>query len=144
MSPASEHAGQPLEKPDRSPDTYPSPTTQLELSAYKFHLIAKYFDDVKNSTPQLVRAVIFLWAVFIIPLIALCVIATYINWTVLPFDWKWVTGLGCLGTMAISAMARGRRTRSGDGADRPDSTFDAVETSLDGLGQIAADNADDG
>lgn len=152
MIPTSGGRTGPPEEPDRSPDkpgpAYPMPTSQLELSAYKVHVIAKYFDDVKSNTSQLVRAIIFLWAVFIIPLILLCIVATFIDWTVLPLDWKWVTGIGCLGTMALSAMARAmaRRRRDSARADRSDSTPDAAETGRDGFceiaDQIAAENAD--
>jgi len=156
MSPASEHAGHSLEEPDRSPNgsgpAYPAPTSQLELTAYKVHVIAKYLDDVKSDTSQLVRAVVFLWAVFILPLLLLCAIAAYVDWPVLPLDWKWVTGVGCLGTMAMSAMGRAitrrRRIRGRARIDRPDSTPDAAETVLDGFcdiaDQIAADKTDDG
>jgi hypothetical protein len=139
MNTAIVHAGHPLEESDRSLDNpgpgYPAPASQLELSAYKVHVIAKYFDDVKTNTSQLARAVVFLWTVFIIPPILLYVAATYIDWTILPAGWKWMTGVGCLGTIMISMLGR-RKTRGGTGLDQ-ESMLDAVERGLEECGQIA-------
>lgn len=150
MSPASERADRSPEEPDRAPDkpglAYPTPKNRLEFSAYRFHVVARYLDDVKNSTAQLVRAIIFLWAAFIIPLILLYFAVTRYDGLVLPFDWKWLTAVGCLGSIAIGAIGRRRskrrRVRGAEATDRPDSTPDAVETGLDGFVQIAAESAD--
>lgn len=158
MSPTSERADRSPKEPDpsRSParSPYPAPKSRLEFSAYKFHVVAKYLDDVKSDTSQLVRAIVFLWAMIIIPLTLLYLaVAKYIDEMVSPFDWKWLTGIGCLATIAIGAIGRrvGRRRRRLGGApvlgrpgSRPDSTSDAMETNLDGLVQIAAESTDEG
>jgi hypothetical protein len=153
MNPASGRADRSPKKPDRSlgpvGSACPAPKNRLEFSAYKFHLAAKYLDDVKSDTSQLVRAIVFLWAVVIIPLILLYLaIAKYIDELVSPFDWKWLTGIGFLGSIAIGAIGRrvSRRRRSlggGEGPGQPDSASDAAETSLDGLVQIAAECTDE-
>jgi hypothetical protein len=153
MSPASERADRSPNQPDRSLGTpglpYPAPKDRLELSAYKFHVVAKYLDDVKNHTSQLVRAIVFLWAMIIIPLILLYfAVAKYIDGMVSPFDWKWLAGIGCLGSIAIGAIGRRmskrrRRLRGDPGPGRPGSAPDAAETGLDGFVQIAAESADE-
>src|SRR5262249_62422199 len=65
LSHASERADRWPKEPDRSLGTpgspYPAPKDKLEFSAYKFHVVARSLDDVKNNTSQLVRAIIFLW-----------------------------------------------------------------------------------
>src|SRR5262250_2947189 len=138
MSPASERADRSPKEPDRSLGTagpYPAPKDRLEFSAYIFHVVAKYLDDVKNNTSQLVRAIIFLWAAVIAPLTLLYLaVAKYID-EIVSFDWKWLTGIGCLGSIAIGAIGRrlGRRRRrlgGGEGLDQPGSASDAAETSL--------------
>jgi hypothetical protein len=118
-----------------SEPVYPKPRDRVELSAYRTFLVAQYFDDVKKYTPQLLRAIVFLWLVFIFPwLIIIVLVLGYIisavNWVVLPFDWKWLTGVGCLGTTAIGLMGL-KRIRSRVGAIGRSGSPDSQETVQD-------------
>lgn len=87
--------------------SYPKPKDELELNGYIAHHIAAYFDDVKRSTSQLLRAIIFLWFVFVIPLLVLVWIVARAN-----FEWKWLVWLGVLGTIATGQIDRYRTRRA--------------------------------
>jgi hypothetical protein len=118
----------------RSEPAYPKPRDRVELSAYRAFLVAQYFDDVKKYTPQLLRAVVFLWLVFIFPwLMIIILVLSHIiatNWVVLPFDWKWLIGVGCLGTTTIGLMGL-KRVRSRVGVVGRFSSPDSQETTQD-------------
>jgi hypothetical protein len=93
------------------------------------HLIARFLDDVKRSTPQLVRALVFLWLLVILVGVVGMGTLLLLSWAAhaLPVDgsWllSWILEVGALGTVSIGiwALRRARRTHPPDQAraERP-------------------------
>jgi hypothetical protein len=95
------------------PEDFPKPSNELELRAYRMHLLARFLDDVKSSTPQLVRSIVFMWLVMLggvagMGMLLLLTLAA----DALPINGSWILGAGALGTVSIVVRGSRRARRS--------------------------------
>ena len=105
------------------PEDLPKPSNDLELRAYRMHLIARFLDDVKSSTPQLIRSIVFMWLVMLVGVAGMGVLLLLsLAADALPINESWILGVGALGTVSIVVRGsrRARRRPPKDAQDTND------------------------